>query len=150
MLSPTARRTLFPPAPLALIDYSTGGVTRPAAGTLGSEGTATGAPENWKGEALENEASNFITGISAIALNTTTGGDPQGEAETEGKSMLDSMPNPESAATIVATAKDKAEGVDRPSGDKSKAPMEQMMWAQMRPLMHLLTLVSDVYERCAQ
>lgn len=150
MISPTARRLCFPPAPLALVDYSTGGVTKPAAGTLGTVDTATGAPENQKGEALENEASNFVTSIGAIAMNIMTGGDPHGEAATEGKSLADSLPDPQTAATMIATAKDKAEGVDRPSGDKTKAPMEQKMWAQTRPLMHLLCVVSDTYERCEQ
>jgi hypothetical protein len=150
IVSPAARKVLFPPAPLALVDYKTGGVSQPAAGVLGSTDTATGAPENQKGEALENEASNFVTSIGAIAFNTMAGGDPHGQAETEGKSLKDSMPQPDAAATVIATAKDKAEGVDRPSEDKTKAPVEQKMWAQMRPLMHLLSLVSDIWERSAQ
>lgn len=148
-VSPTARRVLFPPAPIALVDHSTGGATRPAAGILGSTDTATGAPENQKGEALENEASNFATGIGAIALNIMTAGDPHGEAETDGESLGDSMPPPNTVATVVATAKDKSKGVDRPSDDKTKAPMEHMLWAQMRPLMHLMSVTSDTWERCA-
>ncbi|KAK6083183.1 hypothetical protein SCUP234_04011 [Seiridium cupressi] len=147
-LVPSARTVLFPPAPLALVDYKTGGLAKPSAGTLGSTDTATGAPEHQRGEALENEASNFVTSIGAIALNTLTDADPHGEAETEGRSMMDSAPQPDAVATMFATAKDKAEGVDKPSEDKTKTPMQQKMWAQMRPLMHLLSLVSDIWERC--
>lgn len=40
---PPARSILFPPAPLALVNKSTGGVQKPKAGVLGSTDTATGA-----------------------------------------------------------------------------------------------------------
>ena len=49
---PPARGTMFPPAPLALVS-SKGGVQKPKSGTLGSTDSATGAPENHKGEAVE-------------------------------------------------------------------------------------------------
>ncbi|KAH8204192.1 hypothetical protein TruAng_001612 [Truncatella angustata] len=145
---PSTRKLFFPPAPLALVDYKTGGPAQPKAGTLGSVGTTTGAPENLRGEALENEASNFVTGIGAIAANVMAGGDPHGQPDSEGSGLMDKLPEPNQVATMIATAKDKAEGVKDPSGDKSKAPMEETMWAQMKPLMHLLCLLNDTWERC--
>ncbi|KAG7110732.1 hypothetical protein HYQ44_020309 [Verticillium longisporum] len=39
-----------------MVDMTTGGVAKPMAGTLGSTDAATGAPQNLKGEAVENEA----------------------------------------------------------------------------------------------
>lgn len=70
---PPARDFLFPPAPIALVDKSTGGIQKPAAGVLGSHDSATGAPENHKGEAVEKEASNFVEGIASVAVSSATG-----------------------------------------------------------------------------
>lgn len=141
---------MFPPAPLALVDYETGGVSKPRAGILASIDSATGAPENFKGEAIENEASNFVTGIAAIAMNVLTDEDPQHSNDQKGSAMTDALPSPNTLATKVATAKDKASGVDRPSQDKTKVPMEKVMWSKMRPLMHQMCVVSDTWERCAK
>lgn len=47
---------MFPPAPIALVDKDTGGVQKPKAGVLGSHDSVTGAPQNFKGEAAEQEA----------------------------------------------------------------------------------------------
>src|SRR5688572_28625678 len=52
IMYPPAREIMFPPAPIALVS-SKGGVQKPKAGTLGSTDSATGAPENHKGEAVE-------------------------------------------------------------------------------------------------
>lgn len=70
---PPAREFLFPPAPIALVDKSTGGVQKPASGVLGSHDSATGAPENHKGEAVEKEASHFVDGIATVAVSSATG-----------------------------------------------------------------------------
>ncbi|EEY18693.1 conserved hypothetical protein [Verticillium alfalfae VaMs.102] len=78
VVSPRARVVLFPPAPLSMVDMTTGGVAKPMAGTLGSTDAATGAPQNLKGEAAENEASNFVTRAAAIATNLVMGQDHHG------------------------------------------------------------------------
>jgi hypothetical protein len=70
---PPSREFLFPPAPIALVDKNTGGVQKPAAGVLGSHDSATGAPENHKGEAVEKEASTFVDGIAKVAVSSATG-----------------------------------------------------------------------------
>lgn len=69
----------FPPAPLALVDSKTGGVQSPKAGVLGSHDSATGAPEKHKGEAVEQEASNFVSSIGHIALSSAAGKHDQGD-----------------------------------------------------------------------
>lgn len=148
--SPKARSSLFPPAPLALVDSLTGDLTTPNSGLLASPDSATGAPENLKGEAVENEASNFVTALAAIAINIMSGKDPQGEPNSEEQELKGPMTaNPDEVATMVASAKDKAEGVDRPSQDKTKTPMETIMWSKIPPMMHGLTIVCDLYEKFA-
>lgn len=76
---PPSRDILFPPAPVALVSASTGGVQKPKAGVLGSTDSATGAPENHKGEAVEQEASNFVNGIASVALSSASGKHPQND-----------------------------------------------------------------------
>ncbi|KAI0397530.1 hypothetical protein F5Y17DRAFT_414757 [Xylariaceae sp. FL0594] len=147
--SQKVRRALFPPAPVALVDYKTGGVSKPTAGVLGSSDSATGAPENYKGEAVENEASNFVTGLAAIAVNVLTDEDPQHGNDQKSSHISDVFPAPNEAAVAVAVAKDKAGGVTIPSLDKTKKPMEEVMWSYTRPAMHSMCRISDTWERFA-
>ncbi|KAK1985287.1 hypothetical protein LZ30DRAFT_619723 [Colletotrichum cereale] len=146
ILSPRVRVILFPPAPLAMVDIRDGSVAKPISGTLGSTDAATGAPQNLKGESVENEASNFITSVSAIATNLLTGKDPHG-APNDVDGGSEQGFRPQFSVTTMAVVKDKAEGMDRPSQDKTKAPMEEKMWEQMTPLLHMIILISDFWER---
>ncbi|KAH8732264.1 hypothetical protein GQ44DRAFT_640674, partial [Phaeosphaeriaceae sp. PMI808] len=145
---PPAREIMFPPAPIALVS-SKGGVQKPKAGTLGSTDSATGAPENHKGEAVEQEASNFVNGIASIALSSATGKHPQGEPP-EGDAHEKSVPDPTRIAVGAADAKDVTAGTT-PSmhHDNTKVPMETAMWTKMRPIMHGLADVIDTWERFA-
>ncbi len=134
IMYPPSRDVMFPPAPLALVS-SSGGVQKPKAGVLGSTDSATGAPENHKGEAVEQEASNFVSGIASVALSSATGKHPQGEPP-EGDAQDDSVPDPTSIAIGAADAKDKAAGnATSAKHDKTKVPMETAIWTQMRPIM---------------
>jgi hypothetical protein len=63
---PPSRCICFPYAPPSLIDAKTGGVQTPAAGVLGSDDSVTGAPEENKGEAVEQEAHSFVNSISSV------------------------------------------------------------------------------------
>src|ERR1700760_1288677 len=101
---------MFPPAPIALVDGKSGGVQKPKAGVLGSHDSATGAPENHKGEAVEAEASNFVTSIASVALASASGKHPQGERDSEGEPVQDSVPDPSAVALGAAEAKEKAAG----------------------------------------
>ncbi|EDU51375.1 DUF3292 domain containing protein [Pyrenophora tritici-repentis] len=145
---PPAREIMFPPAPMALVS-STGGVQKPKSGTLGSTDSATGAPENHKGEAVEQEASNFVNGFASIALSSATGKHPQGEPPDE-DSPDSNVPDPTRLAIGAADAKDQASGV-KPTRDydKTKVPMETAMWTKMRPIMHGFAEVTDTWERFA-
>ena len=73
VLSPRARLILFPSAPLAAIDPKTGQAKVPKAGHLGSKNSLTGAAETFEGEAVEQEASNFVGALGSVALSTAAG-----------------------------------------------------------------------------
>ncbi len=66
ILSPASRPLFFPPIPPSIVDARTGGVQKPPAGVMASESSITGAPENHKGEAIEQEAHSFITSFSKV------------------------------------------------------------------------------------
>jgi hypothetical protein len=150
LLSPRIRDTLFPPCPPSLVHYQGGHLIKPAAGVLGATDSATGAPENLKGETLEREASNFATGIVALSINVFVDKDPQHDESQRGGGKTANLPDPRSLATRIATAKDKAAGIDNPSWDKTKSPMQELMWSQMRPLMHWICRFCDIWERSAK
>ncbi|KAB8338771.1 hypothetical protein FH972_021716 [Carpinus fangiana] len=145
---PPSRGFLFPPAPIALVG-SDGAPKKPKAGVLGSHDSATGAPENFKGEAAEAEAQNFVNGIAHIALSSATGKHPMDDEQEEG-APSDSAPDPTAVAVSGANARVASSGKN-PGADKTKArvPMETAMWNKMRPIMHSLQDIVDGWERFA-
>jgi hypothetical protein len=162
---PPSRPIFFPPAPLALVNSSTGGIQSPKAGVLGSHDSATGAPEKHKGEAVEQEASNFVTGIGSIALSSATG--KNNHSEQPDDMLSKSVPDPTQLASAGATAKASTGGGMPTSGeadqkmasdetavaahhDKTKQPMEEAMWSKMRPAMHVVGDIADGWERFAK
>ncbi|KAG8157405.1 hypothetical protein KVR01_012789 [Diaporthe batatas] len=145
---PRARQILFPPAPLALVDSKSGGLKKPSAGALGSHDSATGAPEKHRGEAVEQEASNFVSGITSVALSSAAGKHPGDVAEDGGPA--DSAPDPSAIASGAAEARTISTGAKAEAGskhDKTKQPMEAAMWNKMKPIMHALADVADTWER---
>ena len=147
---PESRSFLFPPAPLALVDPKTGGVQKPKAGVLGSHDSVTGAPEKHQGEAVEQEASNLVSGIATVAMSSAVGRHDEGEPVD---SPLDkAAPDPTQIAGVAADSKTSASGatgIAEEKHDKTKQPMEEAIWAKMRPAMHALGDVADVWERFA-
>ncbi|KAL5316499.1 hypothetical protein ACEPPN_015547 [Leptodophora sp. 'Broadleaf-Isolate-01'] len=148
---PPARACCFPPAPIALIDSKTGGIKQPTAGVLGSDNSLTGAPEKHQGEAVEQEASNFVNGFTSIAISSATGKHPEVDTQaTEGRSngLENSIPDPTNFAMGAADAKDKAAGGEpNVVHDKSKEPMSAAMWSKTRLVMHATGDISDGWER---
>lgn len=146
---PPSRDILFPPAPVALVSAKTGGLQKPKAGVLGSTDSATGAPENYKGEAVEAEASHFVNSIASVALSSATGkhqpNEPSPSEAKEADALDDRFPDPTALAASASNARSAASG--DPSHDKAKLPMETAMWNQMRPFMHAIADVSDTWER---
>lgn len=146
---PNSREFLFPPAPVSLVDSKTGGVQKPRSGVLGSHDSATGAPENHRGEAVEQEASNFVNGIAAVALSSASGKHPQGDPDSDDESAAPA-PDPTAVAMGAAQAKEKAGGSNTGTKkDKTKVPMETALWTKMRPIMHMVGDITDNWERVA-
>lgn len=143
-----SRNFLFPPAPIALIDAKTGGVQKPAAGMLGSHGSLTGAPEKHEGEAVEQEAHNFVSSFGAIALSSAAGKHDSGNPDLDEDSATEnSVPDPTDIAMKAADAK---AGTDGGKGeDKAKKPVEEKMWEGVRPAMHAIGDIADIWERVA-
>ncbi len=145
---PRSRHFLFPPAPLAIVSSKTGGLQKPKAGVLGSDDSLTGAPEKYRGEAVEQEASNFVTSVASVALSSAVGKHPQNDPEDVDGAMDSKAPDPANIATNLADANKKVHG-GKPDEkhDKTKQPMEEVVWGKMRPIMHTLADIADGYER---
>ncbi|KAF2167645.1 hypothetical protein M409DRAFT_53638 [Zasmidium cellare ATCC 36951] len=144
---PPSREMLFPPAPLALVSAKTGGVQKPQAGVLGSTDSATGAPENYKGEAVEQEATNLVNSVATVALSSVSGKHPQNEPPgNENEKAGENVPDPTAMAVNASKARSSASGGTH-KVDKTKVPMETAIWNKMRPVMHGIADVSDTWER---
>ncbi|KAH8904517.1 hypothetical protein BR93DRAFT_899550 [Coniochaeta sp. PMI_546] len=153
--SKKARDTLFPPAPLALVDISKGTLKKPQAKQLGTFNTLTGAPEKHEGEAVEQEAANFadnirhlITRSVGVHKSQDEGGDP-----LEGK-----VPKPVRNAVRKVQAEGQAAGHVQEEEDPVQKPMEEMLWDKVKPekldpilknVPHVLGELADNYERFA-
>jgi hypothetical protein len=149
---PPSRTYCFPPAPLALVfSHKTGCVQKPAAGVLGSDDSLTGAPEKHQGEAVEQEASNFVNSFTSIAISSAAGKHPQGDPHDESQSKLDSnAPDPTDIAMGASDAKEKAAGGEpNHVHDKTKEPMSAAMWSKTKPAMHGIADVADGWGRFA-
>ena len=146
---PPSRAFLFPPAPLALVSSKTGGIQSPKAGVLGSHDSVTGAPEKHRGEAVEQEASNFVSGIASVALSSASGKHEPGDPDTD--PINSTVPDPSNVAMASVNAKSSTEGgMPTAQHDKTKVPMEEAMWGKVRPAMHILADIADGWERFAK
>lgn len=149
---PPSRTYLFPPAPLAIVSSSTGGIQVPKAGELGSGTSLTGAPEAHKGEAVEQEASNFVSGVASIAFTSVVGKRPKNKGEQEKEGDLDdSLPDPTAVVVGADDAKSKADGGKTSENlDKTKVPVHDAMWTKARPVMRIVADIADGWERWAK
>ncbi|KZT23328.1 hypothetical protein NEOLEDRAFT_1163805 [Neolentinus lepideus HHB14362 ss-1] len=159
---PQSRPILFPPAPLAAVSASTGTLQQPRSGQLDSKDSLTGAPEKYKGEAVEHEASNLVTSLAGLAAGTAIGKGPdetradrkaaegivdneapKGYNDTIGKAV----PDMGDMIAGAGEAKEVASG-KKPRGemDKTKEPMNQAVWEKARPVMRGMAVVADTWE----
>ncbi|KAH2978130.1 hypothetical protein KXW58_005008 [Aspergillus fumigatus] len=141
-----SRKVLFPPAPLALVDKSTGGVQKPKAGVLGSHDSVTGAPEKYKGEAAEQEASNLIASVATVAVGSAAGKHDQGTPEDA--PMESSVPDAMDIVSKTADAQAAAGGeVPADTHDKTRQPMKETVLNGANLAMRVLSDIIDTYER---
>lgn len=151
-----ARDTLFPPAPLALVNTNTGGIQTPAAGQLSTLGTLTGAPEKQPGEALEEEAAGFVDNFRHLimrAVGVQDGGDGEDDP-LEGK-----VPKPIRNFVQNVKAEGSAPGHTTQGNKQTQAPMEDGIWAAAKPenltpilkaAPHVVGEIVDTLERLAK
>ncbi|PCH34499.1 hypothetical protein WOLCODRAFT_87511 [Wolfiporia cocos MD-104 SS10] len=157
ILHPPSRRILFPPAPLAAVSATSGNLQVPRAGVIGSKDSLSGAPEAHKGEAVEQEATNFVSGVASLAVGTATGQQiapnagrsediDKGDQEEEGIGAA--LPDPTHLAASTVDAKHVAHG-GRADGkhDATKRHVETAMWEKARPAMRILADIADTWER---
>ena len=164
IVHPPTRRTLFPPVPLALISTTGGEKQTPPAGYLGSKDSLTGAAEAYKGQAVEQEASNFVTGLTNVAVGSAVGqGAPSASAsvaddEDEKTDVVDgsavgevgsSLPDPTSVVSGAANAQAATFG-ETAAHDKTKKHVENAIWEQAGPVMHAIATIADTWERFAK
>ncbi|KAL3485667.1 hypothetical protein BJX62DRAFT_216808 [Aspergillus germanicus] len=148
VLFPTSRKLLFPPAPIALVDTSTGGVQKPKAGVLGSHDSVTGAPEKFKGEAAEQEASNLISSVATVAVGSAAGKHDQGTPESA--PMEEQVPDAMDIVSKTADAQANASGeVPADSHDKTRQPMRDTVLNGADQAMRIMADVIDTWERFA-
>jgi hypothetical protein len=138
IIYPRSRPILFPPAPLSLTSSKTGELTHPRAGILATADTVTGAPEVHPGESLEREAANFVASIAQIVLSAAAGENPKSDED---------MPDPFHAATGAVDTKRHDEDKLPGTVDKTRKPIEDMMWEVVKPIMKIMGDISDLWER---
>jgi hypothetical protein len=126
---PASRPVLFPPAPFTLTSSTTGELKHPRAGVLSTADTVTGAPETHPGETLEREAANFVASIAQIVLSAAAGENPKSDED---------MPDPFHAATGAIDTKRHDEDKLPGSEDKTRKPVEDMMWDIVKPVMKII------------
>ncbi len=73
---------------------------------------------------------------------------PQDKLQTEDGVLDASIPDPTDMTTSAVDAKvSAAGGKTGHEHDKTKKPIEEAMWAGVRPLMHVLGDIADTWER---
>ncbi|KAJ5818536.1 hypothetical protein N7474_004127 [Penicillium riverlandense] len=146
VIYPPCRPLLFPPAPIALVDKNTGGVQKPKAGVLGSHDSITGAPEKFKGEAAEQEASNLVASVASVAVGSAVGKHDQGvpeDAPLEG-----AVPDAMEIVSNTADAQSAAHGkVPLDSHDKTRQPVREAVMSAADLLMQMVSDLTDTYEK---
>ncbi|SOV06627.1 uncharacterized protein UDID_01805 [Ustilago sp. UG-2017a] len=172
ILSPRARTVLFPSAPLAAIDPKTGQAKAPKAGHLGSKSSLTGAAETFEGEAVEQEASNFVGALGSVALSTAAGkssnqgaeafrdedeeGSDDSDDETSSvkkstpitkkpkKDAEGKIPDPTNVAAVSHSAQSKAAGEKAGHPDKGDHTKKPMEQAIFASLAPFMHILNNV------
>lgn len=134
-----------------MVDSKSGALKKPDAGLLGSHNTLTGAPEKHEGEALEQEAHNFVNSFAAIGLSAAAGKKKQEQSEEHGRAIDKSVPDPTHLTTATTSPENDSVAMERDTKhDKTKQPMEEQMWKKARPVMRALGDTADIWERIAK
>ena len=110
----------------------------------------TGAAEAHKGEAVENEATNFVNGIASVAVATSIGKAPERDSDQSSKRTKfdNAIPDPTESILAGGEAKHKASGaMPTEHHNKAKDPVIDSIWKGMRPALRGIEDLCDNYER---
>ncbi|KAJ5616142.1 hypothetical protein N7537_001256 [Penicillium hordei] len=137
---------MFPPAPIPLVNKDTGGIQKPKAGILGSADSITGAPEKFKGEAAEQEASNLVASVACVAVGGAVGKHDQGVPDDA--PLEDDVPDAMDMVVNTADAQSAAHGkVPKDSHDKTRQPMKENVMDAANASMQVVGDITDTYEK---
>ncbi|KAF7526950.1 hypothetical protein PCG10_003504 [Penicillium crustosum] len=143
---PPCRSVMFPPAPIPLVNKDTGGIQKPKAGILGSHDSITGAPEKFKGEAAEQEASNLVASVASVAVGSAVGKHDQGVPDDA--PFEDDVPDAMDMVANTADAQSAAHGnVPKDSHDKTRQPMKESVMDAANVSMQVVGDITDTYEK---
>jgi hypothetical protein len=114
-----------------------------SSGQIESQDSLTGAPENHKGEAAEQEAKNFVDSFAAVAMESAAAkyGQTVTEEEPDRRAMIDGIEAAEAAAGTPTG--------DGPE-DKTKKPMKKKVSHATDQVMRILSDITDIYEKFAK
>ncbi|KAJ5399527.1 hypothetical protein N7465_010016 [Penicillium sp. CMV-2018d] len=138
IMVPPVRILLFPG--LAKTDGANG--SSPSGGQVQSEDSLTGAPENHKGEAAEQEAKNMVDSFATVAMESAAAkyGQTVTEDAPDRPALIESLEAAEAAAATPTG--------DSPE-DKTKKPMKQKVSHATDNVMRILSDITDIYEKFA-
>lgn len=136
---PSVRLLLFPVR--LKKDESNG--SSPTEGQVQSEDSLTGAPENHKGEAAEQEAKNLVDSFATVAMESASAryGQTVSEDASDRHALIES--------TEAADAAAGTSTVDSPE-DKTKKPMKKKVSHATDKVMRILSDITDIYEKFAK
>ncbi|KAJ5978348.1 hypothetical protein N7501_001690 [Penicillium viridicatum] len=138
IMVPPVRILLFPG--LAKTDGLDG--SSPSGGQVQSEDSLTGAPENHKGEAAEQEAKNMVDSFATVAMESA--------AAKYGQTVTEDAPDRPALIESIEAAETAA---GTPTGDspedKTKKPMKQKVSHATDNVMRILSDITDIYEKFA-
>ncbi|OGM40056.1 hypothetical protein ABOM_011419 [Aspergillus bombycis] len=135
ILSPSTRSLLFPPSSTARKGSDTGGSEQVTRDNI------TSAPETYKGEAAEQEASNLVNDIANIAMESARG--KYGQSVIDDDAEESSEPEPVEVGAITADV----QAENAPAEDKTKKPMKKKISKATNQTMRILGDITDIYEQ---
>jgi hypothetical protein len=116
---------------------------------LGSEESITGAPERFKGEAAEQEASNLVASVASVAVGSAVGKHDQGVPE--GAPLEGTVPDAMDVVANTADAQSAASGrIPSESHDKTRQPMRESVMEAANMGMQLINDATDTFEKLSK
>ncbi|KAJ6111449.1 hypothetical protein N7523_007510, partial [Penicillium sp. IBT 18751x] len=141
IMFPPIRTMLFPMAP-AKTNSDTSSVNSSTGDLPESHDSLTGAPENHKGEAAEQEARNLVDSVATMAM--------EGAAAKYGQTVAEDEPDvPATSQPLLAIESAPDGQPDEGPEDKTKKPMRSKAAKGTDKAMRVISDITDIYEQFA-